>query len=353
MAPQGATPQNGTDWVLAQFNPNGTLDPTFGHGGFVTHDLGGDDRADGLVQMEGGSFAVVGSGVGNASANSLRPVVVQFSPNGLGMLASTVLPRNDSTGLDLVYQHGKLRLAGATSSTMTGFVDELNLVTQGPAEANVTLTVLDDDPAGPVALPDSYDVGEDETLSTYPYPGGVLNNDYSPDGILTASLVSGPAHGTLTLNPDGHFTYTPEPNYYGPDSFTYRAKDGTGLSADAAVSLTVWPLGRPHPAQLPRPADGGRGHAADVLRGQRQRLHDHGHREPAGTGGAVRLRRPPDPAKHRRAGVPVPGQRQQQQVDHLLSPTTRPRRTPPWKGWSSRRPLTATACSTSTSRSAT
>jgi VCBS repeat-containing protein len=39
-------------------------------------------------------------------------------------------------------------------------------------------------------------------------------------------LVSGPAHGTLTLNANGSFTYTPAANLQRPDSFTYRANDG-------------------------------------------------------------------------------------------------------------------------------
>src|SRR5205814_795249 len=56
---------------------------------------------------------------------------------------------------------------------------------------------------------------------------------------LTYSPVSGPAHGSLTLNPDGSFTYTPAANYNGPDSFTYRASDGTLFSNTAAVSITV------------------------------------------------------------------------------------------------------------------
>ena len=38
--------------------------------------------------------------------------------------------------------------------------------------------------------------------------------------------MSGPAHGTLTLNADGSFTYTPDANFNGPDSFTYKANDG-------------------------------------------------------------------------------------------------------------------------------
>ena len=43
---------------------------------------------------------------------------------------------------------------------------------------------------------------------------GVLANDTDPDGDpLTAVLVTGPSHGTLTLNANGSFTYTPAANY--------------------------------------------------------------------------------------------------------------------------------------------
>src|SRR6185437_12906686 len=50
---------------------------------------------------------------------------------------------------------------------------------------------------------------------------------------------SGPAHGALTLNANGSFTYTPAANYNGADSFTYKANDGTADSNVATVSLTV------------------------------------------------------------------------------------------------------------------
>ncbi len=74
-------------------------------------------------------------------------------------------------------------------------------------------------------------------------PSGVLANDTDVEGgALSAVLVSGPAHGTLSLAANGGFTYTPEANYSGPDSFTYKANDGTLDSNVATVSLTVIPV---------------------------------------------------------------------------------------------------------------
>jgi len=59
---------------------------------------------------------------------------------------------------------------------------------------------------------------------------------------LTAALVTGPTHGSLVLNPDGSFAYRPAANYFGDDSFTYRASDGQADSQAALVSLTIAPV---------------------------------------------------------------------------------------------------------------
>ncbi|HKB14235.1 MAG TPA: MBG domain-containing protein, partial [Vicinamibacterales bacterium] len=61
----------------------------------------------------------------------------------------------------------------------------------------------------------------------------------SENATLTAALVAGPAHGAVTLRPDGGFTYTPSALYSGPDSFTYTASDGLATSNVATVSITV------------------------------------------------------------------------------------------------------------------
>ena len=91
------------------------------------------------------------------------------------------------------------------------------------ATVTITVTATNDAPA---AVADAHTTAED-TVLTVPAPG-VLGNDSDPDGDpLTAVLVTGPSHGTLTLNANGSFSYTPAADFTGSDSFTYRASDGS------------------------------------------------------------------------------------------------------------------------------
>ncbi|MEK7817639.1 MAG: cadherin-like domain-containing protein, partial [Actinomycetota bacterium] len=95
--------------------------------------------------------------------------------------------------------------------------------------------------APPVATGDSYAVNEATTLNVA--APGVLGNDTDPvGGALTALLVTNASNGMLSLNADGSFTYTPNPNFSGPDSFTYRANNGLLDSSTATVSITVNPV---------------------------------------------------------------------------------------------------------------
>src|SRR5207245_387580 len=88
---------------------------------------------------------------------------------------------------------------------------------------------------------DSYTTPEDTQL-TVSAPG-VLANDSDVDGdALSAVLMSGPSHGTLTLNGDGSVVYVPALNFNGIDSFTYKASDGQAQSGVATVTITVTPL---------------------------------------------------------------------------------------------------------------
>ena len=100
-------------------------------------------------------------------------------------------------------------------------------VTDGTATVTSTISVtvqsVNDEP---IAAADSYTVSEDGTLTTTAL-NGVLVNDSDPNDTIdtdsiSAVLVSGPAHGSLSLNSDGTFTYTPTANFNGTDSFRDR-----------------------------------------------------------------------------------------------------------------------------------
>ncbi len=90
----------------------------------------------------------------------------------------------------------------------------------------------------PVANADSFSGNEDTTIT-----GNVRANDTDADGdTLTAVLVVGPSSGALTLNADGSFSYVPNANFNGTDSFTYKASDGFADSNTATVNITVNPV---------------------------------------------------------------------------------------------------------------
>jgi large repetitive protein len=99
----------------------------------------------------------------------------------------------------------------------------------------ITVTPVND---APVAVDDAYATAF-ETELVVPAPG-VLENDTDPDGdTLTVTLDTDVANGTLNLQPDGSFTYTPDAAFSGEDTFTYTASDGVLSSAPATVTITV------------------------------------------------------------------------------------------------------------------
>ena len=170
-----------------------------------------------------------------------------------GVLSGSVLGNDsdiDGNSLTAVLvtgpSHGTLTLNsdGSFTYTLTANFNGVDAFTykanDGTANSNVVTVSLTITPVNdaPVATGESFTVNEDNVLS-----GNVLSNDSDIDGnSLTALLVTGPSHGTLTLNSDGSFTYTPTGNYNGADAFTYRANDGTANSNIVIVSLTVTPV---------------------------------------------------------------------------------------------------------------
>lgn len=98
--------------------------------------------------------------------------------------------------------------------------------------------------APPVAAADAYSVQAGTVLRVA--APGVLGNDTDPQALfLTATLDAGPTSGTLALNPDGSFTYTPAAGFIGTDTFTYRAGNGSVASAVTTVTIAVVPPAAP------------------------------------------------------------------------------------------------------------
>jgi Bacterial Ig domain/Lamin Tail Domain/CotH kinase protein len=108
------------------------------------------------------------------------------------------------------------------------------------AAATVTLKIN----SRPIANGDTYGGTEDVPL-TINAPG-LLANDSDPESDpLTAILVTPPipAQGSVTVNPNGSFTFTPALNFNGPATFTYKANDGVRDSlGDATVTINVAPV---------------------------------------------------------------------------------------------------------------
>jgi VCBS repeat-containing protein len=95
--------------------------------------------------------------------------------------------------------------------------------------------------APPTANDDAWSMYQDNTLVVA--ASGVLANDSDVDpqtlSVQTPRPVAGPSHGSLALNADGSFTYTPASGYFGSDTFSYRATDGVTDSAVATVTITI------------------------------------------------------------------------------------------------------------------
>ena len=106
--------------------------------------------------------------------------------------------------------------------------------------ATVALTVHSRDHA-PVANDVSYTVSHNTplTISATSTTGLLANATDADNDPLTASLVSNPANGTATVNSDGSFTYTPNFDFIGTDTFTYATNDGVDSSNTATVRIAV------------------------------------------------------------------------------------------------------------------
>ncbi|TIN02585.1 MAG: type I secretion C-terminal target domain-containing protein, partial [Mesorhizobium sp.] len=144
---------------------------------------------------------------------------------------------------------------GAVSYTYTLLDNEAHPTVQGTNSLfeNFTVSLTDQDLQNTtgtlsVAIVDDVPTATNDTWApTITAPAvltGLLGNDvFGADGVATTTpgviTTTNGAHGTVTYNNDGTFTYTPTGIYIGSDTFTYTIKDGDGDTSTATVTVNV------------------------------------------------------------------------------------------------------------------
>jgi len=198
LSPPDQTAQEGSSAVLAV-----TLDQPAPFDLAVNYQTAAGTAAAGADYLEPAAPAEALFGVGEGSTDVEVAIVADGAPEGEETFEVSLLP----SGWVLVDdQPAAVRILGT------------------PLVVNDSLTTLEDTP-GTVA---------------------VLDNDLDyDDNPLEVASVGSAAHGSVVINPDNTLTYTPAPDYFGPDSFTYTVDNGHQGAASASVALTVTPVNDP------------------------------------------------------------------------------------------------------------
>ena len=254
-------------------NINGTITNENGasisvSGGNIINEAGGTivNTGGGDIQIGGGSFInkcgvfinngqINGGQVQNdCSTTTVLSSSLSTSTSGQQVKFTAIISPSSGTVPDgetiTFYKNGTLIGTGTTSGEnaifTTAFANSgtYSITATYPGDSNfpsstsnaVIQTVTN---SPPVANSDSYSINENTVLSVTTATG-VLSNDNDPDDdTLTVSLVTGPTHGIFALYSNGSFTFTPNTDFFGTDSFVYQANDGHGNTATATSNINV------------------------------------------------------------------------------------------------------------------
>jgi uncharacterized delta-60 repeat protein len=264
---------------LARFNwDDGSLDPTYATNGVIATDVDGYDVGVNGIVAPGGK-AVMGATTGSSDLAALR-YLGDPAPTTPGTPDLIDASDSGASNSDNITNDNTPTFSGGSNSCVTGetvilkvdgtMTSPLSRVICRNSTYSVTSAVAIADgihsfsvsarngagdsatsaslsvKIGTVALPptanaDMYTTLEDQALMVNA-ANGVLKNDTDPDvgETLTAVKVGDPSHGALTLNSDGSFSYTPDPNFNGSDSFSYKARDSFGAESNpTTVTIDV------------------------------------------------------------------------------------------------------------------
>ncbi len=229
------------------------------------------DSANGIsvqvISQGTSSFQVCVSNNGGACGSNPNPTPTATTPPGTGVVAnddSYTTPANttltisasqgvlvNDTGSNLYVSSLMTNVSNGTLSPLTngsftytpnaGFVGSDSFTYQASNgqettnTATVTITVGASS-AGAVANNDSYTTSMNTTLTISASQGVMANDTGNKYGAYVAQSTTS---GSLSLNTNGSFTYTPNTGFVGSDSFTYQVYDGSTMSNTATVTITV------------------------------------------------------------------------------------------------------------------
>ena len=237
------TTANGT--LVLNTNGGFTFTPTTGFTGNTsfTYHVTNTNGSSNVVTV---AIAVNGLAPTTTADSYTTPFNTTLTVAAPGVLANDTTNGGGTMSAVLVsgVAHGTLTLSanGSVSYTpTTGYNGPDSFTyraTNTVGNGNIVTVSLTVSAGAPTAVADTYSTPLNTPL-TVAAPGVLANDTTNGGGAMTAVLVSGPAHGVLTFNANGSFSYTPTTGYNGPDSFTYRGNNGVGNGNVVTVSITV------------------------------------------------------------------------------------------------------------------
>jgi hypothetical protein len=181
------------------------------------------------------STATVSTNVGNGAPFLL-------SPQGTKIVFGSLQFSAPILSHEITYSTGMSALSSTLIFSLSRYWNAISGVQLGtlPRDINSDVAIVSNNEQWLWGFDEQFKI-----MRQYRLPGalpGVLTNDTDADAdTLQTQLVSSPAHGSVALNANGYFQYTPDPAYNGFDAFTYRAFDGVDYSDPITVQISVWP----------------------------------------------------------------------------------------------------------------
>ncbi|MBV6715023.1 tandem-95 repeat protein [Paenibacillus chitinolyticus] len=210
------------------------------------------------------TYKVTISNSGNATANTLT--LTDQQPAGTTFIAGSVIVNgtaqasaNPYTGISLGNLANSQSIVVQFQSRVTSrpaspaqFADQATVTYQfqsvtggtvfnGTAASSVVTVAAGNYP--PIASDVTGTITEDTSFT------GQIPASDPESAVLSYSVASPPAHGTAALNANGSFTYVPNLNFNGTDSFSVTVSDGSGGTANSLVTIRVTPVNDPPAAQ--------------------------------------------------------------------------------------------------------